>query len=220
MYCIRLTASVVKILCHIEKANLTFIDKENLIDNAINWIMRQRREDGSLKEADPRLSQESLQYKIMLAADVMISLLECNKDEEQEAAELIMGLVTFIENNIDNINNSLALAKAAYAMKLFEIDSESTAQIITKLKEFMKRDKLMSNSGNQLMNVDWYRSIGSQAFDVANSGPLVWMTHHVPALGTSVTVVIDVVKHLCDGHAAAFLCPELASKDWLGDSVV
>uniref|UniRef100_A0A182YTT9 Uncharacterized protein n=1 Tax=Biomphalaria glabrata TaxID=6526 RepID=A0A182YTT9_BIOGL len=104
--------------------------------------MRQRREDGSLKEADPRLSQESLQYKIMLAADVMISLLECNKDEEQEAAELIMGLVTFIENNIDNINNSLALAKAAYAMKLFEIDSESTAQIITKLKEFMKRDKL------------------------------------------------------------------------------
>ncbi|KAI8750774.1 BgC3-1.p1, partial [Biomphalaria glabrata] len=137
-----LTASVVKILCHIEKANLTFIDKENLIDNAINWIMRQRREDGSLKEADPRLSQESLQYKIMLAADVMISLLECNKDEEQEAAELIMGLVTFIENNIDNINNSLALAKAAYAMKLFEIDSESTAQIITKLKEFMKRDKL------------------------------------------------------------------------------
>ncbi|KAI8743703.1 mannan endo-1,4-beta-mannosidase, partial [Biomphalaria glabrata] len=87
-------------------------------------------------------------------------------------------------------------------------------------EELILWSQSVSNSGNQLMNVDWYKSIGSQAFDVANSGPLVWMTHHVPALGTSVTVVIDVVKHLCDGHAAAILCPELASKDWLGDSVV
>ena len=57
LWCVRLTALVLKTLCHAE--SITFIDHGNLIDNGFAWLLDQVRDNGTLHERDRRLAQVS-----------------------------------------------------------------------------------------------------------------------------------------------------------------
>ncbi|KAH9514550.1 hypothetical protein Btru_025634 [Bulinus truncatus] len=110
-----LTAAALKILCH--ATNQTFVDKANLIDSGFNWLLNRIEDDGSLLEEDWRLHQ--IDHNTLLDK-----------------------VANFIEVNLDNINSSLVLAKAAYALKLLDEATDETAEAIRKLNDFKKKDKL------------------------------------------------------------------------------
>ena len=57
LWCVRLTALVLKTLCHAER--ITFIDHSNLVDNGFAWLLDQVRDNGTLHERDRRLAQVS-----------------------------------------------------------------------------------------------------------------------------------------------------------------
>ncbi|KAK3720943.1 hypothetical protein RRG08_047509 [Elysia crispata] len=73
-----LTAAVLKTLCDASK--LTFLDKESLIDKSFSWLAEQvNNQGGTVFEMDWRLAQDSLEYQVMLSAEVLIAVLECER---------------------------------------------------------------------------------------------------------------------------------------------
>ncbi|XP_059151814.1 complement C3-like isoform X2 [Physella acuta] len=75
-----LTAAVVKTLCY--ATALAYVDKQHLIDEGLNWLSQQLQSDGTLKEQDWRLSQNSFEYEVMLSAEVFIALHDCGRSDE------------------------------------------------------------------------------------------------------------------------------------------
>ncbi|XP_050416999.1 complement C3 [Patella vulgata] len=115
-----LTSLVLKTLCHAK--DLSYVDKE-LINTGFLWLLDQVDEEG--RPANDQITPEdSHEYAVMLAAEILIALKECEAKDmlKEEYFEDLLGLeirmLSFIEENIDNVSNSMALSKMAYALQL------------------------------------------------------------------------------------------------------
>lgn len=139
-----LTAAVLRTLCHASK--LTFIDQENLIDKSFSWLAEQVPRDGkgSVQERDWRLAEDSLEYRVMLSAEVLISLLECQRFDMEDHMSLMMGMWMFLESNMHQIQQPMVLAKATYALVLFDPDPENEDIInaVNRLRSMKRKNKM------------------------------------------------------------------------------
>ncbi|GFN82626.1 complement component 3 [Plakobranchus ocellatus] len=128
-----LTATVLKTLCFASK--LTFVDKANLIDRGFTWLSGkfQYWDKGTVEELDWRLSKDSLDYRVMLSAEVLIALLQCERFDLEEHANLMSDLALYLEDNIHRIQEPMVLAKAAYALMLFDPESEIASRAAKRL---------------------------------------------------------------------------------------
>ncbi|XP_050417000.1 complement C3 [Patella vulgata] len=128
-----LTSLVLKTLCHAK--DLSYVDEE-LINTGFLWLLDQVDEEG--RPANDQITPEdSHEYAVILAAEIMIALKECETKDmlKEEYLESLLGLeirmLSFIEENIDNVSNSMALSKMAYALQLS--DSPDVDCVIKKM---------------------------------------------------------------------------------------
>lgn len=165
-----LTALVLKTLCH--SSSLTFIDRENLIDEGFLWLQRQTNHYGIIKEHDWRLAQDSVEYHLMLAADVLIALKECDRTQKLDHQNLMGLLGIHLEDSLDNVTIPLVLAKVTYALKLFDADGDAFQTAKDKLNQAKIKDKMGHYYWADTKEVDyrnrvpyWYRE-GAQASSI------------------------------------------------------
>ncbi|XP_059153584.1 complement C3-like isoform X2 [Physella acuta] len=112
-----LTVLVLKTLCH--ASAFTFVD-QNLRDQGFKWLLKNVKQDGSMKEYNPRLQEkETLDSRLMLAAEVLIAFIQCNRSEKEEDLVLQAYLAVFLEDNLGLANQTLVRAKVTYALHLF-----------------------------------------------------------------------------------------------------
>ncbi|KAK3720953.1 hypothetical protein RRG08_047519 [Elysia crispata] len=136
-----LTAAVLKTLCYASK--LTFLDKESLIDKGFSWLVEQvNYQGGNILELDWRLSQDSLEYKVMLSAEVLIAVLECERLQFEDHLIFMSGMVTYLEDHLHMIQQPMVLAKAVYALDLFEEGSEVSNKGVEKLWRMKRKNEL------------------------------------------------------------------------------
>ncbi|CAL1534287.1 unnamed protein product [Lymnaea stagnalis] len=165
-----LTTLVLKTLCH--SSLLTFIDKENLIDEGFLWLQSQTNVMGVIKEQDWRLAQDSAEYRIMLSAEVLIALKECDRTQKLDHQNLIGLLGIYLEDSLENITLPLVLAKAAYALKLFDAEGDVFQTAKDRLNQAKLRDKIGHFYWADTKELDyrnkvpyWYRE-GAQASSI------------------------------------------------------
>nr|UIO57921.1 complement protein C3-2 [Biomphalaria glabrata] len=127
-----LSALILKSLCH--ATSLAFIDKHNLIDTGFSWLQDQIKKDGSLNELDWTGRKNNAQYRIELAAEVLISVLECNRKEKEDHLTLQDKMADYLQKHIDKIKLPVVMAKTAYALMLYNSDSNKTLNAVDKLK--------------------------------------------------------------------------------------
>ncbi|KAK6172406.1 hypothetical protein SNE40_016062 [Patella caerulea] len=128
-----LTSLVLKTLCHAK--DLSYVDEE-LINTGFLWLFDQVDEEG--RPANDQITPEdSHEYAVILAAEILIALKECEAKDmlKEEYFERLWGLeinmMSFIEENMDNVSNSMALSKMAYALQLS--DSPDVDCVIKKM---------------------------------------------------------------------------------------
>ncbi|PVD21598.1 hypothetical protein C0Q70_17396 [Pomacea canaliculata] len=68
------------------------------------WLQQQVNSNGSLQERDRRLARASLEYDIMLSAEVAIAMLECGRPRNEGQVNLITYLQEMLEQNIADIS--------------------------------------------------------------------------------------------------------------------
>ncbi|GFN82617.1 complement component 3-2 [Plakobranchus ocellatus] len=136
-----LTATVLKTLCFASK--LTFVDKENLIDKGFTWLAAkfQFSDEGTIEELDGRLSNDTLESQVMLSAEVLIALLQCERFDFEDHVDLWTNLAMYLEGNIDRIREPMVLAKAAYAFTLYDPQSPFATQTVDSLWFKMRRNE-------------------------------------------------------------------------------
>ncbi|XP_059170481.1 LOW QUALITY PROTEIN: alpha-2-macroglobulin-P-like [Physella acuta] len=128
-----LTVLVLKTLCH--ASAFTFVD-QNLRDQGFKWLLKNVKQDGSMKEYNPRLQEkETLDSRLMLAAEVLIAFIQCNRSEKEDYVTLQAYTANFIEENLGKITQPLVLAKVTYALYLFNPQANSTKAAIETLRQ-------------------------------------------------------------------------------------
>ncbi|KAK3773644.1 hypothetical protein RRG08_047524 [Elysia crispata] len=168
----RLTAAVLKTLCYASK--LTFLDKENLIDKSFSWLAEQvNYRKGTILELDWRVSQDSLEYKVMLSAEVLITLLECKGFVFEKHFFLMAYLVTYLEEHLHKIQQPVVLAKSVYALDLSdekdkdEVRSKALKRLLlmkrtNKLGQYFWAEKDDDDSGS----VPFWYQLGAKASSI------------------------------------------------------
>ncbi|BFZ20107.1 hypothetical protein BsWGS_23146 [Bradybaena similaris] len=135
-----LTAFVLKTLC--QASSLAFIDREKLINAGFLWLANQVNEtNGTVDEQDWRLAKNSLEYSIMLSAEVLIAILECNKSEQRDLLHLQGAIFSFLEDNIDEIKEPIVLAKVSYAFMLSGDSHDEYTKAKRRLDAMKRKDK-------------------------------------------------------------------------------
>lgn len=165
-----LTALVLKTLCHAEK--IAYVDHAVLIDVGFNWLLDQvDEEEGKLRELDRRLARPSREYDVMLNAEVIISVMECERTEQDDHNMLLANLLFPLEESLDEITSPLVMAKTAYALTLNDPMEDLTVRAVQRLSE-MKRtthDGLhywaVNNEDTPPRRPFWYHS-GTQASSI------------------------------------------------------
>ncbi|RUS83263.1 hypothetical protein EGW08_008986 [Elysia chlorotica] len=165
-----LTATVLKTLCY--ASELTFLDKESLIDKSFSWLAEQvKDQSGTVIENDARLSEDSIEYKVMLSAEVLIAVLECQRLRFEDHLILMSDMALFIEDNLHMVQQPMVLAKAAYALELFEEGGEVSTMAVNRLwsmkwkndyDQFYWADKEVNESGSTPF---WYK-LGAKASSI------------------------------------------------------
>nr|AVP12645.1 complement C3-like protein 2 [Littorina littorea] len=138
-----LTALVLKTLCHAKR--ITFIDTESLITRGFIWMSEQghRETSGALNERDRRLARPSRDYDLMLSAETLIALHECNSVEpiNYEVLPLMGDLEMFLADNLGDVTSPLVMAKTAYALTLSDPRDDITLQAVQRLKDMMRETR-------------------------------------------------------------------------------
>ncbi|CAL1534288.1 unnamed protein product [Lymnaea stagnalis] len=176
-----LTALVLKTLCH--ATNLAFVDKKNLIDDGFSWLQSQVYRNGTLREQDWRLSQSSFEHKVMLSAEVLIALIECNRFEKEDHLTLQGDMAMFLERYFKRVKQRVVMAKLAYALHLSAPNTKTTLAAIERLKKSLTKNNQKqifwadNNKGNELKKVpEWFRQESSaSSIEATAYGLLVFM---------------------------------------------
>lgn len=127
-----LTAYVVKCLGHVK--HLININDVHIYD-ALSFLKTKQHSSGSFSEHGPishRRIQGGLSHGVPLSAYVVISFLE-HPDYVKDYQETIDLTLTFIDQNILNLNDNYAIAISAYALTLGK--HESSKKVLAHLKE-------------------------------------------------------------------------------------
>ncbi|XP_005093011.2 complement C3 [Aplysia californica] len=188
-----LTAFVTKTLCHASR--LTFVDHDTLIKTSFQWLLSQVSENGTMEERDWRLANDSFEYRVMLSAEVLMSLLECEFPQDEALMTLEGEMAFFLLDTLPYVTQPMVLAKATYALTLFDPEDETTQDAVKKLLAMKRKNKQGQSywSQEEVTNEArrqpyWYRrgpkasSIEATAF-----GLLVFLKHG----GTNIDAIAD-----------------------------
>ncbi|GFS17483.1 complement component 3-2 [Elysia marginata] len=137
-----LTAAVLKTLC--SASHVTFIDKESLIDKSFSWLAQQIQKDrgGQVRELDWRLSEDSLEYRVMLSAEVLMSVWECQRVAKADHIRLMSSLVEYLRSNLPRIQQPMVFAKATYALVLYDPEDRVLVRAVNTLRTMRHRNDL------------------------------------------------------------------------------
>ncbi|BFZ05536.1 hypothetical protein BsWGS_08575 [Bradybaena similaris] len=127
--CTWLTAFALKTLCH--ATSLAFIDRQQLIYNGFDWLLMQVKSDGSLREQVKRVDKLFAEYNMLLSAEVLIAIKECQNPAEGTHLNLKEShlsrqalLSSYLESKLNQIKDPLVLSKVTYALMLSAPNSE------------------------------------------------------------------------------------------------
>jgi hypothetical protein len=158
-----LTAFALKTLCH---ANLlVYVDRKSLIHSGLGWLLGEVRGDGMVAEKDQRITMSSTEYSILLASEVLITILECNKFAQEKQCQLQdstactreadiqrlnatieelqqqkqKDLSGLLERSLKDIKDPLILAKVTYALVLMDPTSKRSEEAVKQLQLTKRR---------------------------------------------------------------------------------
>ncbi|CAG5122188.1 unnamed protein product, partial [Candidula unifasciata] len=185
-----LTAFVLKTLCH--GSSLAFIDKQ-LISAGFNWLFHQIKNDGSLKEQDRRIAKHVTEHDLMLSAEVLIAIMECQNYNQVQCPSLCVcshlshqtQVSIYLKTNLQRIRDPMVLAKVTYALMLFDPESDTFLQAAHQLNNHKRKNRQghiywsKIEETNEAKNIPlWYCQVAhSTAIEATAYALLVFLRH-------------------------------------------
>ncbi|KAH9514551.1 hypothetical protein Btru_025637, partial [Bulinus truncatus] len=176
-----LTSLILKSLCH--AMSLAFIDKHNLIDSGFSWLQSQIKHDGSLNEQDWAGRKNNQQHRIELAAEALISVLECKRNSKEDHLTLQDKMANYLNKNLKKIKLPVVMAKTAYALLLYNPDAPQTKEAVNKLSSLAVNDSQghiywgTRQRPKQESSVHWYQDKVPESWIEATAYALLVFLH-------------------------------------------
>ncbi|KAL5005777.1 hypothetical protein ScPMuIL_016935 [Solemya velum] len=199
-----LTAFVMKIFC--QAKNFVHVDDKNAICSGVEWLTSQQTGEGQFIEAYWVHHKEMIggvNGDASMTAFVLISLLECDC-RPGGTAEKIQLSISYLENQLQNMDRPLSVAITAYALAL--ADSPRKMEANDKLRSLAQTDEMGShfwshadNFANQIRPY-WHKNNPS-ALDVETTAYALLAQLELNEIQYSASIVEWLLKMRSSGGA-------------------